>query len=217
MADLSLAAIPLFSELDEKALSALAMRAVNRSFPRNSIIIHEGDLSDSLYVVLAGRLKVSLSDDEGKEMILAYLESGDFFGELALLDDAPRTASVTTMETCKLAIISKTAFDEYLSAHTDIAIAMLRGIARRMRTTIYNAKNLALMDVYGRTANILLELAREEDGRFITDKISQQDVANHVGASREMVSRILKDLRAGGYIDIENKRIVINKALPEHW
>ena len=217
MADLSLAAIPLFSELDDKALSALAMRAVNRSFPRNSIIIHEGDLSDSLYVVLAGRLKVSLSDDEGKEMILAYLEPGDFFGELALLDDAPRTASVTTMETCKLAIISKTAFDEYLSAHTDIAIAMLRGIARRMRTTIYNAKNLALMDVYGRTANILLELAREEDGRFITDKISQQDVANHVGASREMVSRILKDLRAGGYIDIENKRIVINKALPEHW
>ena len=217
MADLSLAAIPLFSELDDKALSALAMRAVNRSFPRNSIIIHEGDLSDSLYVVLAGRLKVLLSDDEGKEMILAYLEPGDFFGELALLDDAPRTASVTTMETCKLAIISKTAFDEYLSAHTDIAIAMLRGIARRMRTTIYNAKNLALMDVYGRTANILLELAREEDGRFITDKISQQDVANHVGASREMVSRILKDLRAGGYIDIENKRIVINKALPEHW
>ena len=210
--------VSLFSGLPQSDLDAISKLATTRTFPRNTIIISEGDTSDSLYAVLSGKVKIYLSDDEGKEIIINIQGAGEYFGELALLDDSPRSASVMTIETCKLAIISKTAFDECLEAHPQIALRVIRGLSGRLRDLTENVKSLALMDVYGRVARTLLELAEDENGeQIIRQRLTQRDIANMVGASREMVSRILKDLSTGGYITIRNKTITIHEKLPHGW
>ncbi len=213
----ALAKIPLFSQLSDQELAALSEGAVFRSFPKNRLLIEDGDISDSLYVIFSGQLQVYLSDDEGKEVVLNMMGPGEYFGELALLDDAPRSASVMVVEDCKLSIISRPVFEQIIESHTGIERALLRGLAKRLRSLTNNVRNLALMDIYGRIAHLLCELAEEKDGQFITGKLTHQDLANRVGSSREMVSRILKDLRMGGYISIENKKIIIHKTLPERW
>jgi len=210
--------VSLFSELPQSDLEAISKLATTRTFPRNTIIISEGDTSDSLYAVLSGKVKIYLSDDEGKEIIINIQGAGEYFGELALLDDSPRSASVMTIEECKLAIISKSAFDECLEANPQIALRVIRGLSGRLRDLTENVKSLALMDVYGRVARTLLDLAEEDNGeQIIRQRLTQRDIANMVGASREMVSRILKDLSVGGYITIRNKTITIHDKLPHAW
>lgn len=210
--------VSLFEGLPEADLKELSNLATVRSFPRNTIIISEGDNSDSMYVVLAGKVKVYLSDDEGKEIIINILKEGDYFGELALLDESPRSASVMTLGDCKFAVLSKHAFDECLKANPQIALQVIRGLSARLRYLTENVKSLALMDVYGRVARTLLEMAEDKGGvQVINQKLTQRDIASMVGASREMVSRILKDLSVGGYITIENKSITINEKLPHGW
>lgn len=210
--------VSLFEGLPEEDLKELSNLATVRSFPRNTIIISEGDNSDSMYVVLAGKVKVYLSDDEGKEIIINILKEGDYFGELALLDESPRSASVMTLGDCKFAVLSKHAFDECLKANPQIALQVIRGLSARLRYLTENVKSLALMDVYGRVARTLLEMAEDKGGvQVINQKLTQRDIASMVGASREMVSRILKDLSVGGYITIENKSITINEKLPHGW
>jgi len=210
--------VSLFSGLPQSDLDAITKLATTRTFPRNTIIISEGDTSDSLYAVLSGKVKIYLSDDEGKEIIINIQGAGEYFGELALLDDSPRSASVMTIEECKLAIISKAAFDECLEANPQIALRVIRGLSARLRDLTENVKSLALMDVYGRVARTLLDLAEEDNGeQIIRQRLTQRDIANMVGASREMVSRILKDLSVGGYITIRNKTITIHDKLPHGW
>jgi len=210
--------VSLFSGLAQSDLDAISKLATTRTFPRNTIIISEGDTSDSLYAVLSGKVKIYLSDDEGKEIIINIQGAGEYFGELALLDDSPRSASVMTIEECKLAIISKSAFDECLEANPHIALRVIRGLSARLRDLTENVKSLALMDVYGRVARTLLDLAEEDNGeQVIRQRLTQRDIANMVGASREMVSRILKDLSVGGYITIRNKTITIHDKLPHGW
>jgi CRP/FNR family cyclic AMP-dependent transcriptional regulator len=171
-----------------------------------------------MYVVLNGKVKVYLSDDEGKEIIINILKEGDYFGELALLDESPRSASVMTLEDCKFAVLSKLAFDECLTSNPEIALQVIRGLSARLRYLTENVKSLALMDVYGRVARTLLEMAEDQNGvQVINQKLTQRDIASMVGASREMVSRILKDLSVGGYITIESKSITINEKLPHGW
>lgn len=210
--------VSLFEGMPEEDLSQISSLATVRSFPRNTVIISEGDHSDSMYMVLAGKVKVYLSDDEGKEIIINILKEGDYFGELALLDESPRSASVMTLEDCKFAILSKHAFDECLKSNPAIALQVIRGLSARLRYLTENVKSLALMDVYGRVARTLLEMSEDHNGvQVISQKLTQRDIANMVGASREMVSRILKDLSVGGYITIENKSITINEKLPHGW
>ena len=210
--------IPLFSGLEETEASALASKMVVRHYPRNTIIISEGDHSDSLYCILSGRVKVFLNDEEGKEVILNDEGPGDYFGELALLDSGPRSASVVTLDDSKMAVISKADFDEFLSLHRDATRKIMRGLVKRLRALTDNVRSLALMDVYGRVARVLLELAVEEgDLLVIRETLTQQDIASRVGASREMVSRVLKELRTGGYIEVRKKHIVIRKTLPHRW
>jgi len=213
----ALANIPMFSQLNDEELQFLSESATYRSYPKNRVLINEGDLSDSLYVIFSGRLQAYLSDNEGKEMMLNTIGPGEFFGEIALLVDTPRTASIMVIEDCKLSIISRTAFDSILNSHAGIALTLLKGMAQRHIALTSSVKSLALMDVYGRTAHLLLELAKEENGQQITEKLTHQDIANRVGSSREMISRILKDLRIGGYIQIERKKIIIQKTLPQQW
>ena len=210
--------ISLFSELSESDLEAVTKLAVTRNFLKNTIILCEGDLSDSLYVILSGKVKVYLSDDEGKEVTLNVQGEDEYFGELALLDSAPRSASVVTLEKTQLAVISKSAFEQCMAKNPDISLKVSRGLARRLRELSENVRSLALMDVYGRVAHTLLDMSEEHDGkRIIPQKLTQREIASMVGASREMVSRILRDLSIGGYITIEKKIITINERLPAAW
>ncbi|MFC1773305.1 Crp/Fnr family transcriptional regulator [Pseudomonadota bacterium] len=209
--------IPLFAKLDDQDLEQLAEATVTRTFNKNSIVITEGDSSSSLYIILSGDVKVFVSDEDGKTNIVNRLGSGDYFGELSLIDDEPRSASVEAVSKCKISILSRQYFVDYIEQHPRVAIHLLKGIGKRLRNTTSHAKNLALMDVFGRTAHVLLQAASEEGGRMITPALTQQDIADEVGSSREMVSRILKDLKAGDYISMDGKRIVINKRIPDRW
>ena len=209
--------IPLFAKLNDQDLEQLAEATVTRTFNKNSIVITEGDSSSSLYIILSGDVKVFVSNEDGKTNIVNRLGSGDYFGELSLIDDEPRSASVEAVSKCKISILSRQYFVDYIEQHPRVAIHLLKGIGKRLRNTTSHAKNLALMDVFGRTAHVLLQAASEEGGRMITPALTQQDIADEVGSSREMVSRILKDLKAGDYISMDGKRIVINKRIPDRW
>ena len=209
--------IALFEGLQEPELQTIFSRMTTRGFPKNAIVVNEGDQTDSLYIILSGRVKVFSSDEEGKEVLLNTLDPYDYFGELALIDEQPRSASVMTVESSKLSIISKDDFMQFLTTYPRISINMLKSLVHRMRLETENIKSLALMDVYGRVAKTLLNLASEEDGRLVTDRITYKEIASMVGASREMVGRILKDLRTGGYISVEGGRIVIHEKLPSRW
>jgi CRP/FNR family cyclic AMP-dependent transcriptional regulator len=210
--------ISLFADLSDAERESIGKLAVSRNYKKNTLVICEGDLSDSLYIILSGKVKVFLSDEDGKEVTLTTQKEGEYFGELAMLDEAPRSASVMTVESTKLAVISKSAFDECLENNPKIALTIIRGLAHRLRDLTENVRNLALMDVYGRVARTLLDMAEEDgDKQVIKQKLTQREIASMVGASREMVSRILRDLSVGGYITIENKIITINERLPSGW
>jgi CRP/FNR family cyclic AMP-dependent transcriptional regulator len=210
--------LSLFSSLDRDELEALSAHAVARTFRKNTIVINEGDVGDSMYVVLFGQLKVFLSDDEGKEIVINMMGPGEYFGELSLFDDFRRSASVMTTEETQLSIISKVDFDACLAGHPAIAHHVIKGLISRLRMSTENVRSLALMDVYGRVAHLLLQLAEEVDGKLVVqEKLTQQDIADRVGSSREMVSRIFKDLKIGNYIEVHDKQITINENLPPHW
>ena len=213
----SLKAVPLFSGLSQQEIATLADGAIVRTFPKNTIVVTEGERSDSLYVILSGRVKVFLSDEHGKDLVLRVEGPGEYFGELAL-DEGPRTASVGTLESCKMAVIANDVVRGLLASHPEAALQLIRGLIGRMRYMTENLKDLALLDVYGRVAKLLLELATEVDGRLVIDqRLTQQDIADRVSASREMVSRILKDLTTGGYIGNEGGKIVIQRRPPRAW
>lgn len=208
---------PLFLGLEEHELRALSAHATVQTFPKHAVIINEGDRTDSIFIIASGRVKVYLRGGDGKEVILNIHGPGEYFGEM-VLDEGPRSASVATLETSKFLIISKTDFKQFLSAHPDFAMKLINRLMHRVRALTENVGNLALLDVYGRVARLLLELAVEQGGRLVVvEKLTQKDIADRVGASREMVSRIFKDLVAGGYIALEHKQITINKDLPPRW
>lgn len=209
----------LFSELNPSDTDILTSHGTIRSYPTNSILINEGDNTDSLYVVMEGEVKVYASDESGKEVILNMLGAGEYFGELALVDEEPRSASVKTMQPTRVMIIAKQDFKKALADHPDMAYNLIQSLTRQVRTLTNNVKSLALMDVYGRVAHTLLDLATKmEDGSMVIEqKLTHQDIADMVGASREMVSRILKDLINGGYISVKSKIVTINEKLPAGW
>jgi CRP/FNR family transcriptional regulator, cyclic AMP receptor protein len=203
--------------LEEHELQALAAHASAQTFPRNTIIINEGDRSDSIFITVTGKVKVFLHGEDGREVVLNVHGPGEYFGEM-VLDEGPRSASVMTLEISKFLVISKTDFRDFLSTHPDFAMKLINRLMRRVRALTENVGSLALLDVYGRVARLLLELAAEQDGKLVVqERLTQKDIADRVGASREMVSRIFKDLAAGGYIQVDDRRITISKDLPSHW
>ena len=203
--------------LSEAELKALCQRAIVRSFAKNTVVVSEGDKTDSLYIVVSGRVRIYVSDDQGKEMILNQAGAGEYFGEM-VLDAGPRSASVMTLEPTRFLVVPKEDFAAFLAASPEFALHLIRKLIRRVRGLTHDIKSLALMDVYGRVARMLLELAVERDGALvIEDRPTQQEMANRVGASREMISRIMSDLSAGGYISVETKRIVLLRKPPAHW
>ncbi len=210
--------IPLFSGLKESDLKTISSHAITRNYPKNTIVITEGDVTNTLYVIHSGKVKVFLNDEHGKEIILARLEPNEYFGELSMLDGEARSASIMTLEPTTVALISKADFDAYLINNPTVALTLLETLTKRIRHLTENVRSLALLDVYGRVARVLLDMAKETNGKLVIDeKLSQQEIAKMVGASREMVSRILKDLSTGGYIDVKRDQIVIHQKLPSAW
>jgi CRP/FNR family cyclic AMP-dependent transcriptional regulator len=203
--------------LSADELAAIAKDGIPRAYPKNTIIVAEGDRGDSLYIVVEGRVKVFVSDENGKEAVLNVQGPGEYFGEMPL-DDGPRSASVMTLEPSRFLVVPRQHFREFLVKNPTFAVRVIEKLIHRVRVLTENVKSLALMDVYGRVARLLLELAEERDGRrLIPERLTQQDIANRVGASREMVSRILKDLSVGGYITQTATGIVIHKRPPARW
>lgn len=210
--------ISVFAGLNDQELAVLGTHVNTRRYPKNTVIIQEGDEANALYVIESGQAKVYLSNEDGKEVIINMLGQGELFGELALIDDAPRSASVKTTKPTTLAVISRSGFKQLLASHTDIALRLLVDMTRRVRLLSESIRNLALLDVYGRVAKVLLDLAQEHDGRLIIrEKPTQQDIANRVGASREMVARIMKDLLIGGYVRQCDDGLVILNTLPRAY
>lgn len=197
----------------------MAASSNTRSFPKNTVVIHENDPADSLFIIESGKVKVYCSDKNGKEFIMNTQSEGDYFGELALLDDSSRSASVRTVEKSSFCIVHKDDFNRVLQDHPNMSRKLIQNLAARVRKLTADVKSLALQDVYGRVANVLTDLAEERgDGSlFIPEKLTQQDIADRVGASREMVARILKDLAIGEYIRFEGRHIVINNRLPAKY
>ena len=206
--------VPLFAVLPEAQLTLLTRVVGRKSYPRNSTIIAAGDPTDALYIVISGRLKVMMSDDEGREVILAILGQGEFFGEMGLVDDEPRSATVIAIEPCELLTIARIDFKKCLAENFDIAMGVMRGLVKRLREADRKIGSLALMDVYGRVARLLMEMAENVDGQMVvTKKLPKQDIAKMIGASREMVSRVMKDLQTSGYIEVRAGAIFLHDNL----
>jgi CRP/FNR family cyclic AMP-dependent transcriptional regulator len=209
--------IPLFESLTDQERQAIANMATTRSLPANSIVVNEGDHTDSMYVILSGKVKIFLNDEDGKEVTLGIEGPGDYFGEM-VLDGGLRSASVMALEPSQFSIIQKHDLEKYLQQNPAVSLGIIRQLIGRIRTLSDNVRSLALLDVYGRLRKLLLDLAVEENGeRVIKEKLTQQELANRVGASREMVSKILKDLTIGGYVKIDRKIITVVKDPPKGW
>lgn len=195
-------------------LEALARHGNTRSFRAQSILISEGDVSDALFIVLRGRLRTYASSADGRDVVLAEHGPGDYVGELAL-DGGPRSASVKTVEASSCCVVSGNELRSFLVEQPDFALHLFRKLSRMARRLTEQVKSFALQDVYGRMARVLNELSDAAGSeRIVRDKLTQQDIADRVGASREMVNRVMKDLTAGGYVTVRDGRYVICRKLP---
>ena len=209
---LLLRSIPLFAGLPENQVYQIARMAGVRKVPRNTTLVRVGDKTDALYVLVSGSAKVLNRDVEGREVILTLLGAGECFGEMSLIDGSPRSADVVSCEPCELLVIAKSDFAHALSENVDLCLNIMKSLADRLREANRKIESLALLDVYGRVAKLLLDFSELEDGRrVIRRKVSKQDMAKMVGASREMVSRVMKDLERSGYIRVEEGCIVLTE------
>jgi CRP/FNR family cyclic AMP-dependent transcriptional regulator len=201
--------VPLFSQLSAVELQRVVDVARERAYPRNSVILFEDDPGDALYVVANGQVKVVLIGEDGREVILSVMGPGEFFGEMSLLDDEPRSAHVIAMEDSSLAVLRREDFEGLLTATPQIALALLRELSRRLRRADEKVGSLVLLDVQGRVARLLLDMAGEEGGERITRRLTHHTIAQMIGSSRETVSRTMRDLTDKGLIAVQRRDIVI--------
>ncbi len=198
-------------------LREIAASGVLRTYPKNTVIINEGDTGDTLFIVVSGRVRVYSSNAQGREFVIDFHGIGEYVGEMSL-DGSPRSASVITVEPTTCALVSRAQVREFMATHPDFAEHLVQKLIHRIRVTTENAKSLALSDVYGRLARLLNALAPAGDGRrTLPEKLTQQEIADRVGASRDMISKLLKDLVAGGYLSVEERSITLLKRLPSGW
>jgi CRP/FNR family transcriptional regulator, cyclic AMP receptor protein len=205
------------SPLQEESLRRIAATGVVRHFPKQTILIHEGDAGDSLYIIVSGKVKVYASSAAGREVVLGFHGPGEYVGEMSL-DGAPRSASVITVEPATCAIVTRVQFQGFLAAHPEFARHLIETLIRRVRIATEDVKSLALSDVYGRLVRLLNALATVENGTTaVREKLTQQEIADRVGASRDMIGKLMKDLVAGGYLQVEDRTITFLKKLPPGW
>ena len=200
--------VPLFKLFSDHDLAALFPAVQHRTYPRHAFILRAGEKSDALYIIISGRAKIVIDDGEGREVTLTTIGPSEFFGEMSLIDEKPRSASVEALEPCEVLYISKQAFMAALKDNYEAAMLMLKSVVARLREADRKIASLALMDVHGRVARLLMDLARDHGGSWIVDTGSEE-MARMVGASREMVSRVLKDMRDRGLIRREKRKIIV--------
>lgn len=204
-----LATIPLFSGLPPEELERFAELTRERAYPKGSVILFQDDPGDSLFVLRDGRVKVVLIGEDGREVILGVLEPGAHFGELALIDDQPRSAHVIAMEDAQLLVLRREDFKRRVEANPTVAWALLTELSRRLRRADVKIGGLVLLDVPGRIARLLLDLADESSSEQIEKPLTHQTIAQMIGASRETVSRAMKEFQDAGLIRVERRRISI--------
>jgi CRP-like cAMP-binding protein len=207
--------VPLFSLLTTDQAQSIADSVVKRRFKRGELIVEQGTKSNALFILLNGRARVLTADTRGREVILAVLQPGDYVGEMSLIDNEPHSATVRAEVQTDMLVLGRSEFSRCLPESSSLSYAILRGLVARLRNADRQIESLALLDVYGRVARTLLDMAEEEKGlKIIRGKVSRQDMAKVVGASREMVSRVMKDLEDKGVIEtLENGSVVIKERL----
>ena len=197
----ALKTLPAFQGLSPERLDGVSRIAVMRRVSRGTAVVLAGDATDYVYFVLNGSLKVTVSDEDGREVILTIIGQGDIFGEMGVVDESPRSASVVAVSAADLVQISQADFRRLLQDNFEICLRVMAHLSHRLREADRKIESLALMDVYGRVARLLLDMAEQVDGQTVVKKkISKQDIAKMIGASREMVSRVMKDLQVRGLI-----------------
>ena len=205
-----LKSMPMFAAFGEDQLRMLISMVSRRAVPRGSVVVTEGDQTDFLYVVITGRLKVMMGEANGKEVILGILGPGEFFGEMGLIDDGPRSASVVAIEPCELLLLTRRDFKRCMAESYETAMAVMRVLVRRLRAADRKIASLAMLDVYGRVARLLLDMSEDVGGqRVVTKRLPKQDIAKMIGASREMVSMVMRDLEHSGYFEVRGSTIVL--------
>lgn len=206
--------VPLFADLDDADLDSLIAVATRRKFSKDSVIFFEHDPGDSLFMILSGRVKVTILSDDGREIILSVLGDKDFFGEMSLLDNEPRSATAIAMEDTEVVILHQKEFLSIVERRPRILVLLLAVLSSRLMKANHQIGSLALLDVYGRVASVLLDMAKEsgvrlKDGRVCFRRPTHQEIANMIGATRETVSRMISDLHRQGYIEISGKNVII--------
>jgi CRP-like cAMP-binding protein len=207
--------VPLFSELTEADLEALARLTSRRRYPKDGVVFFENEVGDTLFVVVEGRIKVTILGDDGREIILSVLGPGEFFGEMALLDHEPRSATTIAAEETELLCLSRQDFEGVMAGNANVTSALIKVLTSRLRHANHQISTLALLDVYGRVARVIVDMAREEgrrlkDGRIAFRRPTHQEIANRIGTSRETVTRMLRDLQQQGLVHIGGKEILVN-------
>src|SRR6185436_18434114 len=190
--------VPIFSELSDDDIERMAKLAVRRRYPKDTVVFFENEEGDFFFNIIDGRIKVTIIGDDGREVILSVLGPGDFFGEMALLDNEPRSASAIAAEETQLLCLHRTDFQTVLTDNRSITSALIKILSARLRHANHQISTLALLDVYGRVARVIVDMAREEgrrlkDGRIAFRRATHQEIANRIGTTRETVTRMLKD------------------------
>lgn len=211
--------VPLFSMLTPTQAESLAESVSKKRLKRGEVLVEQGKKSNSLYIILSGRARVVMTDSKGREVILATLKSGDYVGEMSLIDREPHSATVIADLQVDVLLLGREDFLRCLSENSAMSFAVMHGLVQRLRKASENIGSLALVGVYGRVAKVLLDSALPDDagGLLIRDKVSRQDIAKMVGASREMVSRVMKDFDEQGFIRLLDNglvRVFERRALP---
>lgn len=211
--------VPIFSELSEEALQDLASKSRKHTFKKNTILMPEGETGECLYVIESGTVKVFVGDEEGRELVLYQEGPGTCIGDISLLDDAPRSASIVTLEKTTAWSISKNDFLNCIKNNPAMSLGIIRTLTRRLRDATGGIRSLAMDNVYRRLADKLVELSSEDENGTISlhKKFSHQDLGNMIGASREMVGKVMAELLSGEYIELRDRRIFILKNLPRNW
>lgn len=208
--------VSLFANIPQEQIEVLEALCVSRRYAKNTMLFMEGDENNQLFVIRSGKVSVFVQGEEGKQLILNYMSEGEYFGELSLIDSQPRSASIMTVTDCEFLTMSRDKFQEFISKSPELCMSLMQELAARIRQLTQSVKDLALLDVYGRVAHTLEKMCDEE--KIIRDpKPTHQDIANMVGSSREMVSRIMKELIVGEYIEQRSDAIQIRKPLPKGW
>jgi CRP/FNR family cyclic AMP-dependent transcriptional regulator len=204
-----LATVPLFKSLDAGELAKFAELVREKSYPKGSVILFEDDPGDSLFVVRSGRVKVVLVAEDGREVILGILGVGAHFGELSLIDNQPRYAHVIAMEESSLLVLRRDDFRRRVEASPSVAWSLLTELSRRLRQADEKIGSLVLLDVPGRISRMLLNAADEGGSEKIEKALTHQTIAHVIGASRETVSRAMREFQDSGWISTERRRIRI--------